>query len=75
MEALAGQLSIIAWIIGAGVLYWLYTFIEFDNRTARMLIWVVAIAWAFYGGTGSLDDTVASLLGCSEGSDGYLTCK
>ena len=75
MEALAGQLSIIAWIVGAGILYWLYTLVRWDNKTARALIWIVALLWAVYGGNGSLDDTVSSLLGCHEGAEGYLTCE
>ena len=79
MEALSGQLTIILWLVGAAVLYWLYSLTGYSDspskRIARYLIWVVAIGWAIYGADGTMDNHMQVLFGCAEDAHGSLVCK
>ena len=75
MEALSDQIILIGWFVGAGILYYLYTLVRWDNNVAKALIWAVAIAWVVYGGSGTMNETLRPLFGCHEDYEtGNISC-
>ena len=66
MEALVGQISIIAFIGGCIILYWLHYKTPYDRRAVKTTIIAAAILWALYGASGQMDKDIQAFFGCSE---------